>query len=93
MYEARAGAILCNHYLTDPGISEFFAQVSMGYNKYQLGYTLKNGYYDIIQMAGGNEVVSRRIGLASYANHLASEPADNGLDAWKLNVRNLTIMK
>lgn len=91
MYEARGGSILCNHYLTDPGISQFFWQITLGY-QYLLGLDLKNGYYNILQRAGGVDEVSRRLDLAHYANHLGTEPL-KGRDAWRLDVSELTIMK
>lgn len=92
MYEARGGAILCNHYLSDPGISSFFAQISMGYDTYQLGYKLENGYIGVIRRAGGAEDVSRRLDLASYANHLGTVQANNK-DYFVLEPVNLTLQE
>lgn len=89
MQETRAGAILSNHYITDPSIGEFFTQIMLGFPEYQLGYKLPGGYIELVRLSGGVKSVSSRLDLGSWDNMLAALNTSTGeaeLDINKMSI-------
>lgn len=70
MYSSRWVMQASNHYGNLEGFDQFMNWIANGDNEYHLGVGIEGGAMKILQMAGGENSVIKRLGYAAYTTHL-----------------------
>lgn len=70
MYSSRWIMQASNHYSNLEGFDQFMDWIANGDNEYHLGIGTEGGAMKILQMAGGENSVIKRLGYAAYTTHL-----------------------
>lgn len=78
MYSSRWIMQASNHYASLEGFNSFMSWIASGDKVHHLGIGTKGGAMRILQMAGGEESVIKRLGYAAYTTHLGVDVNKSG---------------